>query len=277
MKNILLLTDFSINAQNAIDLALQFFKGGAYNFFILNVQKVSNYGTSNLMASTPKSSLYDSIIKNPKETLNKLITQLKETYSNEEYSFESICDYDDFVSAVSQTVKSKSIDLIVMGTNGATGAKEVVFGSNTINVIRRVNAPVLVIPQDYKYKIPRSILFTTSGNEKFKEKPLSPLMHIISRFNLELNILTLEDENTNGIPIDKKVKMDDFFDSINHSFYSIESVPSDIAIDSFVQIKQVDLTSMIIDKESFLKRLISGSRTDEITYKSRVPLLIMHP
>jgi len=277
MKNILLLTDFSFNAQNAIDFALQFFKGGTYNFFILNVQKVSNYSTSNLMAASPKSSLYDSIIKNPKETLNKLIVQLKEKFKSEEYTFESICDYDDFVSAVSQTVKSKSIDLIVMGTNGATGAKEVVFGSNTINVIRRVNAPVLVIPQDYKYKVPSSILFTTNCNEKFNEKPLSPLMHIISRFNLELNILTLEDDSTNRIPMDKKVKMDDFFQGINHSFYSIESVPSDIAIDSFVQIKQVDLTAMVIDKESFLKRLISGSKTDEITYKSRVPLLIMHP
>ncbi|MCF6348806.1 MAG: universal stress protein [Flavobacteriaceae bacterium] len=33
MKNILLLTDFSDNAQNALEYAMEFFKGGTYDFF----------------------------------------------------------------------------------------------------------------------------------------------------------------------------------------------------------------------------------------------------
>jgi len=277
MKNILLLTDFSDNAQNAITYAMEFFKGGLYNFFLLNVHKVSKYTTGNLMASTSTDSVYDAIIKDPKIALSTMIKKFNTAYTNEDYSFEPICDYDPFISAVNQTVKLKNIDLIIIGSNGVTGAKEVVFGSNTINVIRNVDCPVLVIPQGYKFTALNSIVFATNMDEKFNRKPLNPLMYIISKFNSELNILTLEKDSESDFSKEKKVKMHDFFKGINHSFYSIENVATDIAIDSFVQIKQVDLTATIINKESFFKRLFSGSTTDEITYNSRVPLLIMHP
>lgn len=277
MKNILLLTDFSKNAKNAIDYALQFFNGEEQNFYILNVQKASNYAIGNLMTSSPTTSLYDSIIKNPKATLKKYITQLEESYSDKSYTFEGICDYDDFISAIKQVIKLKNINLIVMGTNGATGAKEVIFGSNTLSIIRNIDFPVLVIPENYKFVKPNTILFATENDEIFAKKALYPLVHFISKYDLELLILTLDKNNSANSINEKKNIIDTFFKGTEHSFYSISNIPADIAIDSFMQIKPVDMTAKIINKESFLKRLVSGSSTNEITYKTRVPLLIMHP
>ncbi len=277
MKNILLLTDFSKNAQNAIHYALEFFKGSKHHFLLLYVQKSSGSALGDLMSSSPTSTVYESIIKKPKAELTKMADSLKDDYINEDYSFEATCDYDDFIGAVNQTVRLKHIDLIVMGTNGATGAAEVVFGSNTINVIRNVDCPVLAIPQGYTFKTPKTVLFATDIDEKFTDASLTPLMHIVTKFNAEVQILTLEKETHIDSLQAKKDKMNSFFKGIQHRFYPIDNVPIDIAIDSFVQIKLVDLTAKIINKESFLKRFISGSSTDEITYKSRVPLLIMHP
>ena len=278
MKNILLLTDFSDNSRNAIEYVLQFFKGGKYNFYILNVHKISKYTTGDLMTSSSDSSIYDSLIKNPKAALNNMIEKFKESYGDEDYSFEAICDYDAFISAVKQTVNLKKIDLIAMGTNGATGAVEVVFGSNTVSVIRHVNCPLLVIPQDYKYTALNNILFATEYKDEYKEEPLKSLKRIIEKHNTQLDILILS-KNKIGIDSlkDKKIKIASFFKENKHTIYSIEEVPIDIAMDCFEQLKKVDMIAKIINKESFLKRLISGSKTDEITYKSRVPLLIMHP
>ena len=278
MKNILLLTDFSDDAQNAIEYALQFFKGGKYNFFILNVHKVSKYTTSDLMTSSSDSSIYDSLIKNPKAALNNMIDKFKESYGDEDYSFEAICDYDAFISAVKQTVNLKKIDLIAMGTNGATGAVEVVFGSNTISVIRQVDCPLLVIPQEYKYIAINNILFATEYKDQYKEMPLKSLKHIIEKHNTQLDILILS-KNKIGMDSlkDKKMDIASFFKENKHTIYSIVEVPIDIAMDCFEQLKKVNMIAKIINKESFLKRLISGSKTDEIAYKSRVPLLIMHP
>ncbi|MCF6348807.1 MAG: universal stress protein [Flavobacteriaceae bacterium] len=103
-------------------------------FFLLNVHKISNYTTGDLITSTAITSVYDSIIKNPKDVLESMIKKFDEDYINENYSFNVICDYDSFLSAVNQTIKLKNIDMIVMGSNGATETKEVIFGSNTMNL-----------------------------------------------------------------------------------------------------------------------------------------------
>lgn len=278
MKNILLLTDFSNNAQNAIDYALAFFKGGSYHFFVLNVHKESNYLTRDLMTTTPSTLVYDSVIKDPKSALDEMIKLIKRKYKNEQYTFTAICDHDSFVSAVNQTVKFKNIDVIVMGTNGATGAKEVVFGSNTLNVIRSVNCPVLVIPQNYKYIKLEKILFVTEFDEIIVKKALKPLLYFIEKHNAILEILSLKKEETPAkSEYNNKDEIVAFFKDIKHNYYSITNVPIDAAIDCFVQLKEVGLSSKIINKDSFFKRLISRSKLDNITYKSRIPLLIMHP
>ena len=278
MKNILLLTDFSDNAQNAIEYALQFFKGGKYNFFILNVHKVSKYTTGDLMTSSAGASIYESIIKNPKAALNKMIEKFKKENLNEDYSYKAVCDYDAFISSVNQTVRLKQIDLIVMGTNGATGAMEVIFGSNTISVIRQVNCPVLVIPQGYKYIDISNILYVTEYNALLNEKTLDPLIQIVAKHKAALDILILSEGKIQDDDLDnKKTKIGSFFKQRKQNFHTIEEVPIDIAMDCFEQIKKVNLIAKIINKKSFLKRLVSGSKTDEITYKSRVPLLLMHP
>lgn len=276
MKNILLLTDFSSNSKNALDYALKFFKGGDYHFFILNVHRTSNYATGELWSATPSSSVYDSILKTPKDKLAIMVAKFEKEFSNESYTFEVICDYDTFISAVNQTVKIKSIDLMVMGTNGATGAKEVIFGSNTISVIRNVDRPVLVVPQKYKFSRPTRILFATEMDELFIEKSLLPLSYILSKYNAELEILTIGNEKSTEQISDKKSKINTFFKGTKHNFYTITDVAADIAIDSFVQINKVDLVAKIINKESFLKRLLSKSSMSELTYKTKVPLLIMH-
>ncbi|MDH5414983.1 MAG: universal stress protein, partial [Flavobacteriaceae bacterium] len=192
------------------------------------------------------------------------------------YTFDVICDYDAFISAVNQTVKLKSIDLIVMGTNGATGAKEVIFGSNTISVIRNVDRPVLVIPQKYKFRKPKRILFATEYDELFVEKSLRPLTYILSNYSAELEILMIENIKSVEQNRDKKEKIDEFYKGTKHNFYTISDVSADIAIGSFVQINNVDLVAKIINKESFFKRLLSKSSMSELTYKTKVPLLIMH-
>ena len=52
----------------------------------------------------------------------------------------------DIINSIRKHVAEKCIDLIVMGTKGATGLEKVVFGSNTVHVMQRCVAPILAIP-----------------------------------------------------------------------------------------------------------------------------------
>jgi len=277
MKNILLPTDFSENARNAIDYALEFFKNELCTFYVLNVQKASSYMTDDLMVAPANTSIHQSILKGSKEQLSELITELNNEILHDNYTFHALTDYDVFTDAIKQAVKSKNIDLIVMGTNGATGAREVVFGSNTLNVIRKIDCPVLVIPQGYVFEGLKTVLYTIDYNDHFTTENIEPLVDTLIKFKASLRILKIkEDETVTIAEFDDKKHLKDFFKDINHTFHTITNVPTALAINSFVQIMDVDMNAMFIQRETFLERFFSGSETSKISYGTRVPLLIMH-
>ena len=62
------------------------------------------------------------------------------------------------------------MDLIVMGTKGASGLKEVLFGSNTVHVIKNAKCPVLAVPSEFVFESPREILFPSDYEVSFNEK-----------------------------------------------------------------------------------------------------------
>ncbi|MBP2831500.1 universal stress protein [Aquimarina sp. U1-2] len=277
MKNVLLPTDFSDNAKNAMNYAMEFFKNETCTFYMLHIHKSSHYITDDLMTAPTSSSVHESVISVFKKKLTTVTNELKSAYAKERYAFHTIIDYDDFVDAIKQTIASKDIHLIVMGTNGATGAIEVVFGSNTLNVIKKVSCPVIAVPQGYKFKKPKTILYAIDKTDRFHSEGIAPLYDTISRYKASLRIVTIKEDDTITVAdFDDKKQMKAFFKDVNHSFHSIINIPTALAIHSFVQIMDIDLTAMFIKRETFMERFFIGTETSKISYGTRVPLLIMH-
>ena len=126
MKNILLPTDFSKNSINAIHYALHLFKEDECRFFVLHVESSKGYLSDDLVMAGNQS-IYDTIVKKSKQKLAKLIDAIKTEFKNKNFSYQMLVDYDGLTDAINQLITKKSIDLIVMGSNGVTGAKETVF------------------------------------------------------------------------------------------------------------------------------------------------------
>ena len=277
MKNILLPTDFSENSKNAIHYALEFFKGNTCTFYFLNTQKVSEYTTSNLYTATEGNTVYDAILKDNKQELHSFVDQYEKEYAREKFTFISIIDFDVFTDAVNQAVNAYDIDLIIMGSNGATGAKEVVFGSNTLKVIRNVDCPLLVIPEGYHLTKVEIVLFTIHNHESIDVIKLKPLLEIINQRHALLKVLEINDKEID-IDIENKFQkqLKENFKNIKTEFYKITGVSTPIAIDSFTQLIDVNMHASFFEKESFIKRFVYGSEMAKIDYGTKVPLLILH-
>ena len=275
MKNVLLPTDFSENSINAIKYAASFFKDSEVNFFVLNVQKTSDYTTSDLISSSANTSVYKAILDDNKKELNKLISTLKTENASEKFSFEALLDFDVFTDAVQQAVKSNKIDLIIMGTNGATGAKEVIFGSNTINVIRHSNCPLIAIPEDYSFKKIESVLFSINNQNRFTQSGIETLKEILIRYKSKIKILEIKEEGVAPAGIKAKGSMEALFKDFEHTYHTLTGIRASAAISAFEQLFPIDLHAIFVEKESFFDRLLLGSETSRISYGSRVPLLIM--
>ncbi|WP_147309585.1 universal stress protein [Marixanthomonas ophiurae] len=277
MNTILLPTDFSESSKNAIRYALDFFKGHTCTFYILNIQKTSEYVTADVRSASPKSSVYDAVLADNKKELSSFVDTFKKDYSSEDYTFHEKVDYDAFVDAINQSISLYSIDLIIMGTNGATSAKEVLFGSNTLQVIRQVDCPVLVIPDNYSYKKIESILFSLHHGDILKKEKLQPLFSLMVKQNQpHINVLDIDDDAVADPNLLENRNLQDSFKGKKHSFHALTGIPTPIAINTFVQLFNISLHTMFVERESFLERFVFGSETSKISYQTRVPLLVLH-
>ena len=277
MNTILLPTDFSKSSKNAIKFALDFFKGHTCSFYFLNIQKASDYITAEVRSASPKNSVYDAVIADNKQELSSLVDSFEKIYSSEDYTFHKKVDYDDFVDAIKQSISLYSIDLIIIGTNGATSAKEVLFGSNTLQVIRQVDCPVFVIPDNYSYKKIESILFSLHHGDILKKEKLQPLFSLIEKQNkTHIHVLDIDDDaiaNPNQL---ENRNLQGSFKGKKHTFHALTGIPTPIAINTFVQLFNISLHAMFVERESFLERFVFGSETSKISYETRVPLLVLH-
>ncbi len=275
MKNILLPTDFSENSKNAIKFAMKFFEGETCTFHILNSQKPSSYITADVLYGAPGTSIYDGILNDNKKELERMIRFCESISEKEDFTFVPKLDFDAIVDAVNQAVALNNIELIIMGTNGATDAAEIIFGSNTLKVIRKVNCPVIAVPQKYSFKKIESVLLSLNYQYAVSEKSLNIISEIVKKHKASLKILEIEEEN---IELSAKTNYtEEVFKELGFDRYSIKNIPAAMAINAFEQLIPVQLHAMVVERKTFLDRFIFGSETSKISYGSSIPLLILHP
>lgn len=274
MKNILLPTDFSENSKNAVNFALKFFEGQTCTFYILNSQKPSGYITADVLYGAPGTSVYEGILNDNKKELEKMVQFCESISEKENFSFVPKIDFDNIVDAVKQAVALNKIELIIMGSNGATGAAEVVFGSNTLKVIRNVDCPVIVVPEGYSFEKINSVLLSLNYQYEVSNKSLSVVSEIVKKHKASLKILEIEEENIELAT--KRNQSEEVFKEIGFERFTMKNIPASIAINAFEQLIPIQLHAMVVERKSFLNRFIFGSETSKISYGSPVPLLVLH-
>lgn len=276
MKNILLPTDFSDTSKNAIHYALQLFEDESCNFYVLYVQDATAYTTDDLMSNS-SSSLYDSVITTHQKKLNAFVARLKTEFNTENFKFHTLVDYDSFIDATKQTIKSKEIDFIVMGTNGATGAKEVIFGSNTLNVIRNVNCRTLIIPQNCQYVVPKEMLLALDPLDILNGVAIRDFFNFVKHHHINLHVIRVKpDQEIQSIEADDKVNLTHYMTSENYTYNLLADVELEQAVEVYLETNNIDILSLFVQKETLLERLFIGSSTTKINKDAKFPLLIFH-
>lgn len=275
MKSILLPTDFSPISINAIQYATDMFKDVVCKFYVLNVQKASSFISDDFRTMSPSTTVYQTIIESSKENLNKLIAKI-ETKKNPNHSFEAAVDYDNFVDAINQMCSAKQIDLVIMGTKGATGAERVLFGSNTVRVMQRCSIPVLAIPQSCKFRGMDKIAFTSNYLTFYNKDELLPLIQMAELFNAEIEVLHMVDEDQlTQDQENNKAFVDACFRFVSHEFVDLEKRNLFDSVTEFIKAKDVKMLAIMSRKHSFLERLFTKHNVELFGFKIDVPLLVM--
>ena len=277
MKKILLPTDFSDNALNAINYALQLFKGDKCTFYLLNTYTPVIYSYDYQMSTAGYlGEVVDVVKQNSTEKLEKLKKQLKNKYKNENHKLVIVSSFNLLTDEIKDLIDKYNLDLIVMGTKGASGAKEILFGSNTIHVIKKSKCPVFAIPDGYFFEKPIEILFPTDYKIDYTEKQLNILKTITKLYKSRVHILNVspgrdlnEKENAN------KEKLEKLLSKVKHASYRVDDQEIPNAINEFQKATYVHLLMMINNKHSFFENLFFKPVINQIGFHLTVPFLVI--
>ena len=193
MKQLLVPTDFSANSWNALEYAVRLFKNKPCIFYILHIGDLrhSDVNSNSFVFPTEKVSV------SVKEKLNTLFERIKTLPINENHNFISLQEYGNFINLIRKTITEKKIDLVVMGTKGASGIKASIIGSNTGDVITKVFCNVLVIPEKAQIRIPKEIVFATDYTLFYTYPILKTLTEILRISNAMFHVLNVSNGSTN--------------------------------------------------------------------------------
>ncbi|TDS16805.1 nucleotide-binding universal stress UspA family protein [Maribacter caenipelagi] len=277
-KRILIPSDFSKNALNAIRYALHLYKEVKCEFYFLNVFRLFSYTTDNLFIPEPGSSEYEAAKKNSEEEFIKLLDILELHHDNAKHSYYTISTYNFLSEAIKQTIAEKDIDLVVMGTQGTTGAKGVIFGTNTVQAMEKIReCPVLAIPEDVRFTSLNEIVFPTDYTSAYKRKELKYLIEISKLHSVDIKILYV----ANNTDLNEKQRnnqelLEAILSETSYSFHTLSKKNVADGITTFIESRNSDMIAFINRKHFFFNSVFSKPLVKEIGYKATVPILALH-
>lgn len=277
MKKIILPTDFSENATNAVNYAQELFKNTACTFYLLNTYTpmIYNYDYQ-LNSGGYMGDVLDVVKENSNQKLEELKQKLQIKYNNPKHQFELISSFSLLTDELDEVITKYNIDLIIMGTKGASGVKEILFGSNTIHVIKKIKCPVLAIPDGFFFEKPKDILFTTDYKIDYSNEHLNILKSITEEHQSAVHTLHVSSgRELNEEEIKNKNTLDKLLSDLNNTFYTVKDQEIPLAINEFQKSTYVHLLMMIRNKHTFLENLFFKRVINQIGFHLTIPFLVI--
>lgn len=276
MKKILLPTDFSENSWKSITYALQLFKSETCKFYLLNAYTPVVYHVEYVLVNPAQYGLGDAVRENALKQLDHFKTRITAEYKNPKHTIETMAAFNTLISEIKDVVEKKDIDYVVMGTKGATGAKEILFGSNTVHVFKNVKCPVIAIPDGFGFEKPHEILFPTDYEINYKEYHLKPIIDIVSLFNARINVLNVSYgyDLSEAQKTHKKI-LESYFKSETFLSHSVSNQNVSEAITNFQIKSKINLLIMISNKRSFFENLFFKNTINQIGFHLNIPFLVI--
>lgn len=272
INKILFPTDFSPVAQNALNYALKVAEKSGASLHILHVRQMP------MIDATYPADTYQLFASEIEEVENENRKKLEQSLAGKttaSYEFFSIMGF--VADEVVAHAEEHGIDLVIMGTTGASGIAEVLVGSNAASVIGKAVVPVLVIPPAHGYKEINHILYSTDFNEP--EFPaVSRMMFFAELYDAKISVLHVKTEYDKYFNSENNffVRNKEQFSKNEINIINVEEGDVSDTIDRYVDQLNIDLLVMAKHNRSFFDRLFHRSLSKKMAYHSKLPLLVVN-
>ena len=269
MSHILLPTDFSSNALNAATYAVQLFGTEGNTFTVLNSYMLPHGAASSMW------SIDGLLAKEAQEGMDDFVARMKVALPGMRLELRTAVEHGDLPNVVARfSQDADKPQLVVMGTQGASGLKEVLLGSNTADVIKQGSFPVLTVPENTKYGTPKRIVIADDGGPIDKAS-IQVLVDIARWSKAEVMIVRVINEDTTVEPGAPDARFDELLGAIprSHHYVSGENVMQ--ALNGFADQSDANMVVVIHRQRSIFEQLFHTSTASKLAMHTHIPMLVL--
>ncbi len=278
MQNILIPVDFSPCANHAIEFATESAK-----IFPLNITMLHSFENTGNMYSD-----YMGVNKEFNQAkfkeANNSVAEIKKDIKNQQgIAVETIMSTEPLKESIIDTAAKKSIDCVIMGTCGASGLQQKLWGSKTASLIGKINLPILAVPIDYQWKKPQTILLATNHFEK-DTATLHFILQVVAQYDATLHVIVFTEEGEDlASTIIEQSRQINSYENFLKDIYDAKAIMAthlygdnfEATMQDYITNNHIDLMIMVNYRKSFSDKLFHPSMTKRMAYHTTIPLLII--
>jgi nucleotide-binding universal stress UspA family protein len=244
----------------------------------MHINPIPGYSGAGTSVKRGTGKLAEVLVENSMKDLQALTRRIESLSMNSEHTFVPLAFYSYFTDTVKQVAKKNNIDLIIMGTKGASGLKKATVGSNTGDVITKVTCPLLAVPEDAVYEKPKEIAFPTDFRLGSDLKVLDKLIEMATMNDASLSILNVlgKGEDLDQEQQKNKEILHNYLAGIKHSFHTLTGTKLDVSVQCFTESRDIEMIAMVAKNLNFFQRILFRPAVEQISYHTKIPFLVLH-
>ena len=277
MNKILVPTDFSEQANNALNFAAEIARQQGADLTLLHVveypyhSSLSTTGTWDVNSLDGEEKLYVLMM------MQKAKEQLEQAVAAEhlaDITVHPVLKVGSPWKTLTQTLEESNADLIVMGTQGASGMQEVLVGSNTEKAVRNATVPVIAIKEPVQLSAISNIAFA-SNLQQGHDDLIKNLKVLQAIFNATLHLVRVN--TPNSFMTDREVKRAmDVYISLHeiedYTEHTYNDITEEDGIVSFAEDYDMDMIAIATHGRTGFLHLLSGSVAEDVVNHSKRPV-----
>jgi nucleotide-binding universal stress UspA family protein len=287
MKKILVPTDFSENAANALIYAIQLVKlvNGKLILFH-NADFPLNYTGTNIFPGGDLGMGIDpaypaGVLNNPElehiqqERINQLATRVRQDMGNT-IPVKTFYKYGSFTDNLSEVIREEQADLVVMGTHGASTFLDRLVGTNTASVIKNSLVPVLAIPAEARFKPIKHIAYAVDL-ESDEDIFLDQLIAFAKPFGAIITLVHIKTENQPDKITDRMLLKELRTRYPGQYLQMTERQGKTVAqgLEEFIIESGSDLLAIGIHKHGFFHSVFHSTVPEQLVFHNTVPVVAL--
>lgn len=276
MRKIIVPTDFSETAMNAIRYAMELFKYEKSEFIVMNAFADDVYENTMEMDRYFFEEYKQKAEEATDSALQNVIAEMLAASPNPRHSYECVASFGSLVDEVNDLVDTHNADLVIMGTKGKSNKKDVTFGSETLQVIKYVKCPVLAVPVGFHGYPPENILFPTDYMIPFTRRELKLVSSLASRFISMVHFLHIsESKRLSHRQEDNKIFASSCFQKNKVSHIVMPGKDIAAVINAALKTHSIDMLVMVNQRHSYLENILYRSTIEKIGLEIPIPFLVL--